>query len=94
MAELAAALTNPLFRVLAAVDGGDAVAHPDRNQGGRHGGSTAGEGTVQVRTLAASDPEPERVSDLSQNGLSQNGYGLKNRDMVLVHGDVVPKTAK
>ena len=60
VAELAAALTNPLFRVLAAVDRGDAVAHPDRQQGGRHGGSTAGEGTVQVRTLVA--------ETLSQNG--------------------------
>ena len=74
VAELAAALTNPLFRVLAAVDRVGAVAHPDRQQGGRHGGSTAGEGTVQVRTLVA-ETLSQKVSDLSQKGLSPNGYG-------------------
>ena len=38
--------------------------------------TSAQRGAEQDKTLVADDPEPERVSDLSQNGLSQNGYGM------------------
>ena len=62
-----AALADPLLRIFGAVDRRDAVADSHGEQRSHGAGAVAGQNPGRE------DPEPERVSDLSQNGLSQNG---------------------
>ena len=59
---------QPLPRDDGAMDGGERVTCAYGDQRLRHPGDDEG-GTVAVCTLS------REVADLSQNGLSQNGYG-------------------
>ena len=67
-----AALADPLFSELRTVDRREEVA--DAN--GEKGSHPRGWGRAAASTKPGSLPRARVISNLSQNGLSQNGYGV------------------